>query len=131
MHSAEKTQRPRWLVADVTIGYCTLRLMLKQDLVIAVHRPAYDAVALWTVVGNPVLLKITDQGLRAIGIDPNERAAAPSSSAASASSYARWASSMRPSRASASPRSSSRRARHGAPPTAETGIHSSLHTVPK
>jgi hypothetical protein len=36
-----------------------------------VHRPAYDAVAKWTVDGEEMLLKITDDGLRAIGIDPN------------------------------------------------------------
>jgi hypothetical protein len=45
--------------------------LLKQDLVIGVHRPAYDAIAKWTVEGNEMLLKITDDGLRAIGIDPN------------------------------------------------------------
>ncbi len=46
--------------------------LLKQDLVIGVHRPAYDAIAKWTVDGEEMLLKITDDGLRAIGIDPNE-----------------------------------------------------------
>ncbi len=45
--------------------------LLKQDLVIGVHRPAYDAIAKWTVNGDEMLLKITDDGLRAIGIDPN------------------------------------------------------------
>jgi hypothetical protein len=45
--------------------------LLKQDLVIGVHRPAYDAIAKWTVDGEEMLLKITDDGLRAIGIDPN------------------------------------------------------------
>jgi hypothetical protein len=45
--------------------------LLKQDLVIGVHRPAYDAIAKWTVDGDEMLLKITDDGLRAIGIDPN------------------------------------------------------------
>jgi hypothetical protein len=45
--------------------------LLKQDLVIGVHRPAYDAHAKWTVDGDEMLLKITDDGLRAIGIDPN------------------------------------------------------------
>ncbi|WP_233256241.1 DUF3489 domain-containing protein [Falsiroseomonas bella] len=45
--------------------------LLKQDLVIAVHRPAYDAIAKWTVDGEEMLLKITDDGLRAIGIDSN------------------------------------------------------------
>jgi hypothetical protein len=45
--------------------------LLKQDLVIGVHRAAYDAVAKWTVDGDEMLLKITDDGLRAIGIDPN------------------------------------------------------------
>jgi hypothetical protein len=43
----------------------------KQELVIGVHRPAYDAIAKWTVDGEEMLLKITDDGLRAIGIDPN------------------------------------------------------------
>jgi hypothetical protein len=47
------------------------KALLKNDLVIAVHRPAYDAVAKWTVDGDEMLLKITDQGLRAIGVDPN------------------------------------------------------------
>ncbi len=45
--------------------------LLKQDLVIGVHRAAYDAIAKWTVDGEEMLLKITDDGLRAIGIDPN------------------------------------------------------------
>jgi hypothetical protein len=45
--------------------------LLKNDLVIGVHRPAYDAIAKWTVEGDEMLLKITDDGLRAIGIDPN------------------------------------------------------------
>ncbi|PWS35970.1 hypothetical protein DFH01_20670 [Falsiroseomonas bella] len=45
--------------------------LLKQDLVIGVHRPADDATAKWTVDGNEMLLKVTDDGLRAIGIDPN------------------------------------------------------------
>jgi len=46
------------------------KALLKHDLVIAVHRPAYDAVAKWTVDGDEMLLKITDAGLRAIGIEP-------------------------------------------------------------
>ncbi|WP_270933368.1 hypothetical protein, partial [Falsiroseomonas oryzae] len=45
--------------------------LLKQDLVIGVHHPADDAIAKWTVEGDEMLLKITDDGLRAIGIDPN------------------------------------------------------------
>jgi len=45
--------------------------LLKQDLVIAAHRAAYDAIAKWTVDGEEMLLKITDAGLRAIGVDPN------------------------------------------------------------
>jgi hypothetical protein len=45
--------------------------LLRQDLVMAVQRPAYDAAAQWTVGGDSVLLKITDEGLRAIGLDPN------------------------------------------------------------
>jgi hypothetical protein len=45
--------------------------LLKQDLVIGLHRPAYDAAAKWTVDGEEMLFKITDDGLRAIGIDPN------------------------------------------------------------
>jgi hypothetical protein len=48
------------------------KVLLKNDLVIGVHRPAYDAIANWTVDGDEMLLKITDDGLRAIGIDPNE-----------------------------------------------------------
>ena len=47
------------------------KALLKNDLVIGVHRPAYDAVAKWTVDGDEMLLRITDEGLRAIGIDPN------------------------------------------------------------
>jgi hypothetical protein len=46
--------------------------LLKNDLVIAVHRPAYDATAKWPVGGDAVLLKVTDAGLRAIGIKPDE-----------------------------------------------------------
>jgi hypothetical protein len=45
--------------------------LLKQELVIGVHRASYDAHAKWTVDGEEMLLKITDDGLRAIGIDPN------------------------------------------------------------
>lgn len=48
------------------------KALLKNDLVIGVHRPAYDAIAKWTVDGDEMLLKITDDGLRAIGIAPNE-----------------------------------------------------------
>jgi len=47
------------------------KALLKNDLVIAVHRPAFDAIAKWTVDGDEMLLRITDEGLRAIGIDPN------------------------------------------------------------
>ncbi|MGG5819627.1 DUF3489 domain-containing protein [Falsiroseomonas sp. HW251] len=47
------------------------KALLKNDLAIAVHQPAYDAIAKWTVDGDDMLLKITDDGLRAIGIDPN------------------------------------------------------------
>ena len=43
------------------------KALLKGDLVIAVHRPAYDAQAKWTVDGEETVLKITDEGLRAIG----------------------------------------------------------------
>jgi hypothetical protein len=46
------------------------KALLKHDLVIAVHRPAYDAIAKWTVDGDEMLLKVTDAGLRAIGIEP-------------------------------------------------------------
>ncbi|WP_240048408.1 DUF3489 domain-containing protein [Crenalkalicoccus roseus] len=53
------------------------KALLKNDLMIAVHRPAYDAQALWMVDGGSVLLKITDEGLRAIGIDPQGAAPAP------------------------------------------------------
>jgi hypothetical protein len=45
--------------------------LLKQELVIGVHRASYDAHAKWMVEGEEMLLKITDDGLRAIGIDPN------------------------------------------------------------
>jgi hypothetical protein len=45
--------------------------LLKQELVIGVHRASYDAHAKWTVEGEEMLLKITDDGLRAIGLDPN------------------------------------------------------------
>jgi hypothetical protein len=50
--------------------------LLKNDLVIALHRPAYDAQAKWTIEGEEMLLKLTDDGLRAIGIDPNAHDAA-------------------------------------------------------
>ena len=43
------------------------KALLKGDLVIAVHRPDYEARAKWTVDGEETLLKITDEGLRAIG----------------------------------------------------------------
>ena len=46
------------------------KALLKCDLVIAVHRPAYDAIAKWTVDGDEMLLKVTDEGLRAIGLEP-------------------------------------------------------------
>ena len=48
------------------------KALLRHDLVTAVHRPAYDAQALWMVDGDSVLLKITDEGLRAIGVEPEE-----------------------------------------------------------
>ena len=44
--------------------------LLKNDLVIAVHGPAHDAHAKWTVEGEEMLLRLTDAGLRAIGIEP-------------------------------------------------------------
>ncbi|MGG5822941.1 hypothetical protein [Falsiroseomonas sp. HW251] len=47
------------------------KALLKTDLVIGVHRPAYDAHAKRTVDGDEMLLKLTDDGLRAVGIDPN------------------------------------------------------------
>ena len=56
------------------------KALLKSDLVIAVHRPAYDAHALWMAEGDSVLLKITDEGLRAIGMAP--QGAAPATDAA-------------------------------------------------
>ncbi|MDI3308870.1 MAG: DUF3489 domain-containing protein [Acetobacteraceae bacterium] len=56
------------------------KALLKADLVIAVHRHAYDAQALWMVDGDSVLLKITDEGLRAIGMAP--QGAAPATDAA-------------------------------------------------
>jgi hypothetical protein len=53
------------------------RALLKNDLVIAVHRPAYDAIAKWMVDGDETLLKVTDAGLRAIGIEPEAPLGAP------------------------------------------------------
>ncbi|WP_203072180.1 DUF3489 domain-containing protein [Falsiroseomonas ponticola] len=49
------------------------RALLRADLVIAFRGSDYDRTpaTLWTVDGDSVLLKITDEGLRAIGIDPN------------------------------------------------------------
>lgn len=44
--------------------------LLKQNMVTAIQ-PRRGIEAAWTVRGEPVLLKITDEGLRAIGIDPN------------------------------------------------------------
>lgn len=46
------------------------KAMLKADLVIAVHRPDYEARALWMIDGDSMLLRITDEGLRAIGLEP-------------------------------------------------------------
>ena len=43
------------------------KALLKGDLVIAVHRPGYEAQAKWTVDREEMLLKITDEALRAIG----------------------------------------------------------------
>jgi hypothetical protein len=45
--------------------------LLKQNMVISMQGPGSDATVLWTVAGTAMLLKITDEGLRAIGIDPN------------------------------------------------------------
>jgi hypothetical protein len=45
---------------------------MKNRLVIGFHQASYDAIAKWTVDGDEMLLKLTDEGLRAIGIDPNE-----------------------------------------------------------
>ena len=53
------------------------KALLKHDLVIAVHRPAHDARAKWTVDGDEMLLKITDAGLRAIGVAPEGDGAEP------------------------------------------------------
>ncbi|GGG50438.1 hypothetical protein GCM10010964_42160 [Caldovatus sediminis] len=52
--------------ARQTVG----KALLKADLVVAVHRPDYDARALWTIDGESLLLRITDAGLRAIGVEP-------------------------------------------------------------
>jgi hypothetical protein len=49
---------------------------MKHRLVIGFHQASYDAIAKWTVDGDEMLLKLTDEGLRAIGIDPNARDAA-------------------------------------------------------
>ncbi len=46
--------------------------LLKQDLVVTVHRPINDAQALWPVNGTAVLLKIVDAGLRAVGVEPEK-----------------------------------------------------------
>jgi len=62
--------------------------LLKQDLVISVHRPSYDAIAKWTVEGDEMLLKITDDGLRAIGIDPYAGDAAEDEQSAAAEAAA-------------------------------------------
>ena len=43
------------------------KALLKSDLVIGVDHPDYDTRAKWTVDGEEMLLKITDEGLRAIG----------------------------------------------------------------
>jgi hypothetical protein len=53
------------------------KALLKHDLVIAVHGPAYDAQALWMVDGDSVLLKVSDEGLRAIGMAPQDAASTP------------------------------------------------------
>mgnify|MGYP002780458271 CR=1 FL=1 len=79
--------------------------LLKNNLVISVHRPAYDAVAKWTVDGEEMLLKITDDGLRAIGIDPNA-GDAPEEDEQSATAIAR--------------RNAERRAAEAAAPVADT-----------
>jgi len=52
------------------------KALLKNALVTAAHRASYEAIAKWMVDGDDVLLEITDTGLRAIGIDPNEGDAA-------------------------------------------------------
>lgn len=46
--------------------------LLKHGLVAPVHRAAYQAQARWTVDGDSLLLQITDDGLRAIGVDLEE-----------------------------------------------------------
>jgi hypothetical protein len=48
------------------------KALMKHRLVIGFHQASYDAIAKWTVDGDEMLLKLTDEGLRAIGIDPNE-----------------------------------------------------------
>lgn len=50
------------------------KALLKSNLVIAVHRPDYEARALWTIDGDSMLLRITDEGLRAIGLEPAQPA---------------------------------------------------------
>jgi hypothetical protein len=44
--------------------------LLRQNLVASTQTPSQDAGALWPVDGESVLLQITDDGLRAIGIEP-------------------------------------------------------------
>ena len=56
--------------ACATVG----KAMLKANLVIAIHRPDYEARALWMIDGDSLLLRITDEGLRAIGLDPAQPA---------------------------------------------------------
>ena len=46
------------------------KALLKHELVVAVHRTTDDAIAKWTMDGKELLLKITDEGLRAIGVAP-------------------------------------------------------------
>jgi hypothetical protein len=53
------------------------KALLKNDLVIAVHRPNHDARALWAVDGDSLLLRITHAGLRAIGAEPDPVGDAP------------------------------------------------------
>jgi len=50
------------------------KALLKSNLVIAVHRPDYEARALWIIDSDSLLLRITDEGLRAIGLDPAQAA---------------------------------------------------------
>lgn len=53
------------------------RALLRQGLVRDERASAYDARDLWRIDGRGRLLRLTNEGLRAIGIEPNENDGAP------------------------------------------------------